>query len=289
MARKLETTPPLGEEGYARTFAVLTTTTTEYIAMNKIAGKVITESNFDQKPVQMLSVGAGTGHFEVQLVKDLGLKLEYIFAIEPNTKHVPDLEAALKSFDVEYDISKSFFNKDFEFDKDCERAKQNFDFILFSHSLYGFDDPFEAISHATKFLKPSGKMLIINQGSPSSAELFTYLMNNSDPDVFPAGKVIGNHSLTAEKMISYFQKEHPSLPMSLIEEMTYVDFDSFVRKTGEEGNDEAVSFFLQAEYKNLSKEAQNDIYNIVASECELIDDKYCRRHLCVGIVLSLEV
>ena len=291
MTQHLETTPPLSEEGYARTFATLVAITTEYTAMSKIARQVITDNDFDKKPVRMLSIGAGTGHFEQELVKELGLKLEYIFAIEPNKKHVVELETALKSLEVKYDISKSFFNKEFKFDEEGEPGVQvtQFDLILFSHCLYVFDDPYEVVMHATNFLEPSGKIIMFNQGDPSGAELFTYLENKSDPSIFPAGKTINNHSLTAGKIISHFRTNSPDLPISVLEEASHINMDSFIRKTGGPGNDHVVSFLLQAEYGDLSREAQDRIYEIAAEQCELIDGKYWRRHPCVGIVLSPRV
>jgi len=287
MAENLETTAPLSEEGYARTFATLVAITTEYTAMMSIARKVIHESQFDTKPVRMLSIGAGTGYFEVRLVKELGLKLQYICAIEPNPKHVAELEDSLKSLNVQHDVSQAFFNKDFEFDEQLKAATgQKFDFVLFSHSLYGFAEPFEAITHATNFLKPKAKMLIINQGKPSSAELFNYLVEKSDPNIFSAKKCIGNHSLTAENIISHFQNKHADMPMTIVKECTFVDLDSFVRKTGDADGNDVVSFFLQADYSHLSRVAKDTIYDIVVSDCQLINEKYFRRHMCVGIVLS---
>jgi ubiquinone/menaquinone biosynthesis C-methylase UbiE len=286
MAENLETTPPLSEEGYARTFATLAAITTEYTAMMNIARKVIHDNQFDTKPVRMLSIGAGTGYFEARLVRELGLKLEYIFAVEPNPEHVAALEDSLKSLNVQHDISRAFFDRNFEFNEQFKAPEQCFDFILFSHSLYRFDDPFEAITLATNFLKPTGKMLIIHQGEPSSAELFNYLVKKSNPKIFSAKKCIGDHSLTAEKMMSHFHENHADIPMTIVKESTFVDVDSFIRKSGDPGSDHVVSFFLQAEYKDLSEEAKDSVYDIVASDCKLINGKYFRRHMCVGIVLS---
>ena len=286
MARRLETTPPLSQEEYARTFATVIAKTTEYTAMKNIAKSVITDNKLDTSPIHMLSVGAGTGGFEMDLVRELGLKLNYICAIEPNYDHGVVLETALRNLDVEYDINRSFFSKDFEFSEESKAAKLSFDLILFSHSLYGFDDPDGAVAHATNFLKPNGKILVLHQGAPGSADLFTFLTSKSDPKIFSARKTFVDHSLTAETIISRLKENYPNIPMKVFQEKTYVDVDSFVRKTSEPNRDNVISFFLQAEYKDLSEEAQEDIYKMVVGKCTVIDGKYFRAHLCVGIVLS---
>ena len=48
-----------------------------------------------------------------------------------------------------------------------------------------------------------------------------------------------------------------------------------------------MSFFLQAEYQDLSEEARKHVKEIVIKNCDLVDDKYILRHACAGIVVSL--
>jgi len=283
--RNLETTPPLTEEQYARNWLDFTDVSTEYEVMSRIACKFITDNKFDEKPVKMLSVGAGRGNFEVVLVKELGLKLDYICAIEPNSTHVKDLQTSLGSLGTEFDICSSFFNTDFQFEENkCDK----FDFIFFSHSLYGFEDPHGAVLHATKFLNPGGKMLIFNQGDGATAAIFTYLTERSDPDIFSPRKCIGDHSLTAEKIVSELEEKSNNLTISTTQERCYEDVDDFVRRTDNPGRDYKIDFSLQAEYGRLSEEARNHIYRMVIDNCEVVQGRYKWRHWCVGIVVSTQ-
>ena len=63
--------------------------------------------------------------------------------------------------------------------------------------------------------------------------------------------------------------------------------DEFVRDMNGSGNDEIVSFFLQAEYQDLSEEARKHVYEIVIKHCDVVNDKYLIRHPCAGIIISL--
>ena len=283
-----ETAAPLTIEGYARTFARLVANSTEYDLMASISKKVILENNFDKEPVRMLSIGAGRGQFEAMLVRKLGLNLGYIYAIEPNTIHAQLLEIELKSLDAQYDIDTSFFNKEFEIESKYETAENPlFDLILISHSLYSFEDPFGAVSHAVKFLNPRGKILIFHQGETASCEMYTYMINRSDPNIFNNSLTLSNHTLTASKITSFIQVEHPELVVSVQEEITHMCVDEFVRDMNGSGNDEIVSFFLQAEYQDLSEEARKHVYEIVIKHCDVVNDKYLIRHPCAGIIISL--
>ena len=281
-----ETAAPLTSEGYARTFARLSANTTEYDLMASISKKVILENNFDKEPARMLTIGAGRGNFEAMLVRELELKLGYIYAIEPNAAHVPLLETELKSIGAKYDIDTSFFNKEFELKYKTESPL--FDLILLSHSLYSFEDPFGAVSHATKFLSPRGKILIFHQGDTASSEMYTYMINRSDPNIFNTSLTLSNHTLTASQITAFIQVEHPELIVSVQEEITHMCVDEFVRDVNGSRNDELISFFLQAEYQDLSEEARKHVYEIVLRNCDVVNDKYLIRHPCAGIIISLK-
>ena len=283
---KLESAPPLTEEEYARVFSVFANISDEYEVMARMASTFITKNKFNENPVKMLSVGAGRGNFELKLVRELGLKLDYIYAVEPNAKHVSELHSILGSLGTEYDISSSFFNTEFQFEESkCDK----FDFILFSHSLYGFKDSRGSVHYASKFLKPEGKLVIFNQGEGATAAIFTYLMDKSDPKIFSPGQCIGDHSLTATKIMSQLKEDSSNLTISTMRERCYEDVDDFVRRVNSPERNYKIDFSLQAEFDKLSEEAKNHIYDMVVKNCDVIQGRYQWRHWCVGIVVSLKV
>lgn len=284
----LETTTPLTMEGYARTFARFVSHSNQYDIMASIAKKFILENNFDKEPVHMLSIGAGIGNFERMLVQKQGLKLEYLYAIEPNPAHVPLLETELESLGAEYDIDTSFFSTEFEFDE--KYGSPLFDIIMLSQCLYTVEDPFEAVSYAVKFLKPHGKIIIFLEGESVSSELYTYMINRSDPNIFSSSLTHGDHNLTALKITSYIRVKHPELIVSVLEDNTYLHVDEFIREQGGSminDDTDGVSFLLQAEYQDLSGEARRDVYEIVKRNCDIVDGKYLLRISCAGIIVSL--
>ena len=56
---------PMNRADYAKTFQTYLKRCTQYDAMMIIARKLIQNKTLDERPVKMLSIGAGTGHFEV--------------------------------------------------------------------------------------------------------------------------------------------------------------------------------------------------------------------------------
>jgi hypothetical protein len=97
--RMLETAPPLTQEEYARSrlaFAEVGSSN-EHEVLLSMAKRFITENKFDKNPIRLLDIGAGRGDLEIKLVKDLGLKLDYVCAIEPISVQVKELKIALDS------------------------------------------------------------------------------------------------------------------------------------------------------------------------------------------------
>ena len=234
-------------------------------------------------PTFIFSIGAGRGNFEKTLVQNLGLKVKYICAIEPNPTLAEELDAVLNSLETECKIIHSYFDKDFEFEEgSCEK----FDLILFSHSLYAFQRPHEMVLHATNFLNPGGKILVLLLGAGSCQHLVEYLANKSDPNVYSLNKLINDNSLRPEKLVMPLVDKSLSLSISVMEEAYYDCFDDFVRKTGAPGCFESMSFFLQAEYEALNEDTKEYIYRTIVNNCVLMDGKYYWKQKNVGIVVE---
>ena len=239
------------------------------------------------------------------MVRELGLNLGYICAIEPNKEHVIKLEQGLQGLGVEHDVDTSFFDKNFSFEQEHQ---DKFDVILFCQSLYGFADPHGAVLHATNFLKPTGKMLILIQGEGAKPDVFSYLAGRSDPRVFSPRKCFGDHSLTAEKIASKLRgtsrdlkqesrdsKQHSrdlkqesrDLKITTMQDLRYIDVDEFVRRTDTAERDFKVDFMLQAKYEKLSEEARRVVYDMVVEGCDVMQGRYKLRNMCGGIIVSL--
>ena len=286
MTYPLETAPPLTNDRYIETFASFRGKTDEWSMMSCVAGKFISDNDFDKKPVRMPSIGAGTGMFEKDLVERRGLLLEYVYVIEPNSLHRALLDQTLKSLGIPYDIDGSYFGEDFNL-KINGKQPSKFDIILLSHVLYGIDHPYQAVFQLQKFLKPGGKVLIFClEETDAAPELFKYLTENSDPSVFNPQLAIQDHSVTVQKIMSYIQVECPELVVSLMKYTARADVDDFVRRDGSIRNDDVITFFAQAEYSQLSDRAQKEVYDIVLKHCDVVNGKYFIRTYGAAIVIS---
>lgn len=212
------------------------------------------------------------------------LKLKFICAIEPNAHLAGELDQALGNLGVEYHIIQSFFNNKFNFD---DELSEKFDLILFSHSLYSFQDPWEVVLHSANFLKPDGKILILISGSSCIfLSLKEYVASKSDPNIYSISKCIASQNVTGEMIIRHSEKSRSSLSTLVMEEFVYLNVDDFVRKTGASGCSDAISFFLQVEVERLSEGTKEQIYRKVADKCVVRDGKYCLTWPNFGIVVS---
>ena len=171
----LETARPLTEQEYTDLFAMFQNKC-DYAAEFDITKQVVSENHFNKKPVSMLSVGAGTGHIEMSLVKEAGLSLEYLYALEPNRERTGMLRSNLDKNSIKHDIDTRFFSKNIKIrtqadvhEEKIETNSENtefsaqpysseFGFIFMSHCVYHFVEPCVKIKRACEYLKPGGRL-----------------------------------------------------------------------------------------------------------------------------------
>lgn len=291
MGRELKldkkTISPLTEEGYTRTFAALVDrNSTEYDVMLDMTRELLTESKFYKEPgIRMLSVGAGRGHLEERMVKELGLKLECFVGVEPVALHAKILTGVMERLGVPHHVHNSYFHKEFQFDE--KHGNQKYDLILFSHCLYGFDDPYGAVTHAVKFLNPWGKILIFIQPEPKDTCWFKLSSNLPDNNLTETRPTIEYHELTAQKIQSHIQKYYTEISVFLTEKLGHVNVDKFVRAGEESRDDDVIYFFLLAEYRDLSREDREKVHQIVVECCDVVEGEYLMRQECAGVLISV--
>ena len=292
LIKRVETAKPLSEEEYAKIFISILPCIEEYDSSITIVKKFIENSNFDGKLVDMLSIGAGTGNFEERIVRELNVNLNYIYAIEPNEGHVINLQNKLTNLDVNFDVDTSYFSSDYELDGSRTSGKtlhndMKFDIVLISYSINCFNNPCDIVNHASKFLRAGGKILIIHQGESAVSEVYSYLLINSDPQVFSADKTISDMSMTDKIITSGMLEKYPELDVKTMEEPAYTLVDDFIRNNKDMADRfNIVSLFLQANFLHLSEASQKYVYDCISNTCSLIDNRYYMCHPVVGIIVS---
>jgi hypothetical protein len=152
---------------------------------------------------------------------------------------------------------------------------------MFSHCLFGFADPYRAVAHAAQFLKPAGKILVFHQDESVCSELYC------DPNIFSPRLTQVNHALTAEKIAAFLKFQYPDLCVTLKIDTSLIDVDEFVRASDDTRDNDVITFYLQAEYRDLSGPGRTEVHDIVMKHCDIVDGKYLVRHPAAAIIVSV--
>jgi anti-anti-sigma factor len=151
---------PLTDKEYAVCFNAYKSRSTEFTAMVRWLKEEFITDIVGKKSMNILSIGSGTGDFDLtlmKLIKERVPEISYV-AFDPNEEHngiffkrVQESQIDLKSFQI---IPKPFRE---------EEIRGNFDIIHLTHCLYYIEDRKEAIRQAFELLKPHGSLLIFHQ------------------------------------------------------------------------------------------------------------------------------
>jgi len=262
----------LDENEYAETFSTFIERSSEYGEMLKLATPVV--DSFGQRPIDLLSVGAGTLCFERDLIEKIGLKVNYLYAIEPNEKHLEELKSAITELNLSYDIDPVYFTTEFSTEK-------RFDMILMSHSMYCMTDFVGAMLKAKSLLKPNGKLIIFNQGEQGGYELYTRFIGQADL----SGRPINDHLISSKELaealannaVSYEVRYGPSV----------MEVHDFIMRKATPNTNHVVSFLLQTKYDFLAENLQNEIYDMVKERSSIGQDgKYVLTHPTAMIIVQ---
>ena len=212
----------------------------DVIVRNGIIRPII--QKYGGKSMDVMSIGAGVGWLEDEIIRHPDLKVNRMLAIEPNPKHAKKLrEKAENWLDTFYEIDSA------EFDEFYETTKR-FDVILIVHTLYYIRNPIGAVIKAKSFLKPEGKIMIVIRGKEGGSELTSYI--NTQVELVQPMYV---HSLedSDELVKGLVQNKIKCCFQNFTDHFDVTDF--IERKDTPTCND-IISFFLQTKYENLDKE-----------------------------------
>ena len=186
----------------------------------------------------LLDIGAGTGHFTRQILKESRVPVRSYTAIEPSADHIRHLEGNLRDLSVKRMIIPEFFTPRTD-------LKTKFDLILLSHSTYCFlPDPEPFLLHAFSFLNPGGKAVIYN-GTPST---FCYLLNLLHKDILPMERVT-NPFFTSWQIRDILEKNQ--IPHSVTYLSGYLRGAEVFRPENESLMNELITFSLMVEAESL--------------------------------------
>ena len=160
----------LSEKEYANVFSTYLTKSTQRQSMLEASKSVI--DGFGGKAIKLMSIGAGTGCVEESLVLACGLKLEYFYAIEPNSLYVVKLRDTFSRLNIAFKIDQDYFTPEME-------ISDTFDMVLMSHCLYYMEDPLKSMIKARSLLKHDGKVIIFHETDKGGYELQSHFLKHA--------------------------------------------------------------------------------------------------------------
>ena len=161
---------PLTEEEYSHAFKAFLRCSDHLSDMLGLIEPVV--ASFSGKPVSVMSIGAGTGCFEDEMVRKLGLKISHFHAVEPNKDlHKLLTQTMLSWQNVKFKIEEKYFTEEYE-------TRHKFDLILMSHCLYNMDNVPKVLSKARSLLEENGKLAVFIHSEIGGPELYKHAINS---------------------------------------------------------------------------------------------------------------
>jgi SAM-dependent methyltransferase len=259
----LYTVHPLTEEQYAQIFETFVQRSTEYQAM------VDWSCNNLKRCDSMLSIGAGTGHFDRSIIGIVQPSIYY--GIEPNPAHFEQLKCMLLDPKIDQDshIQMKYFDQNTMIDR-------KFDLIIMSHSLYHMPNPIQMIQHARSFLNPGGQLVIYirtDQGicefCKRYAKYFDWTDLNCPYDDLSMSMETISAGLTVESILHQTFKE-----------MAVIDLKDVPNNV--DVTNQLLSFFIQTDAWKLPSSLRDQM--IADLKAESMDQKFV--HPCGMIVIN---
>lgn len=254
----------INEGEYADVFSTFIAKSTEYDTMLQLIKSCI--DNLDGRAVKVLSVGAGTGCMEDDLIHKFGLNMDYFYAIEPNSSHQTELEKTISRWGLKNKIDTRYFDPETKID-------DSFDLILMSHCMYCMTDPLGAMLHAMSLLKPGGRVIIFNQSDKGGYELYSRFITNASLNRRP----INDHAISCNELSAMLNRS--GIHHETKQGSSTLEVDDFLRRRNTPTANDVITFFLQTRFENLSEDMKLDIFDMTLERSfENSDGKYVFKH-----------
>ena len=207
--------------------------------------------SFSGRPIDFLDIGAGFGFWEKMLITELGLSINYYYAIEPDHQHRERLMLTISQLNLtNLTVDERFFTKE----TDLERK---FDLIFVSHMLYSIENPEDFLIRACFHLKPGGKLIILHQGK-KGVKLCDYIKELVD---FPMGRC-KNHSLATDDFSSMLTRRNVKHAHHRAPDF-YSDITEFIEKRSAEDAYDTVNCYILTSYEKLPVAIQENLYKFL--------------------------
>ena len=253
----------LTDAEYAQCFDLFKTISTEWDAISNWLKYVCIPELGLKSSVDVLSVGSGTGDFDLTLIGLLEETCPHIMytAVDPNTEHNRIFSDRVKNSGTSLD---SFRIIPEPFQDDTVRGQ--FDLIHLTHCLYYIPERKIAIQSAYDMLKPGGSLLVFHQtalGVNEVQRLFMRRVKGDEKEMF-----------SAHDLLEIIDTLH--LPFKFDILISDLDVTDIVEDTPK--GRQLMEFFLEANLKGCDDGLLSEIRSYVADNCRIADGRYYLFH-----------
>lgn len=257
--------PMLTQEEYAKCFNVFVKRSHEYEEMMK--GMIDCVSSMNNNSIRMLSIGAGTGYFDKNILETLkfrGINVEY-YAFEPNPVHLKGLQKRIPDGRIIGDYYRSDSTHETIIDK-------KFDIILLCQCLYPMPDPYEIVVSTLKLLSPNGRTIVFHHSDGDMTNYVKHFNKFMDPN----RKVRDDQTLSAQDIARYLTIRNIKFQFRELD--GYIDMTDIWNETNQLY--EMITFFIQTNSRHLSE----DLYEKMVDKLkkDTYDDRY---HHSTGMII----
>jgi SAM-dependent methyltransferase len=254
---------PLSDKEYAECFNVFKKISTEWEAIEEWLRDEFLPHVQNTERTDVLSVGSGTGEFDLALMKLMRSKVSHIVyrAIDPNSEHNRIFQRQYEDSEVHVD-SLEIIPKPFG----LEKIDGAFDLIHMTHCLYYIPDRKAAIRHAYELLKPDGSLLIFHQTALGINEVqraFMRRVKGDEKEMFSSYDVL--------KLL-----EALGIPCQY--HLVISDLDVTDCVEGNATGKQLLCFFLESHIESLEATLHEEIVAFLKENCRLVNGRYLLFH-----------
>ncbi len=258
---------PLSDKEYAECFNVFKGISTEWNAiMDWIERDFLPAASppaATEKPMEILSIGSGTGDFDLAFMKALQTRVRDISytALDPNEEHnavffrkFHESGLNIRSFRI---LPKPFRGED---------AEGPYDLIHLTHCLYYIPDRKEAIRQTFELLRPGGFLLIFHQTPIGINEIqreFMRRVKGSETEMFSTRDI---------------QKLFEELGIQFKFDILVSDLDVTDCIEDNARGKLLLNFLLESDLKDLDNSLREEIISMLKETCRYENGRYYLFH-----------
>jgi len=256
---------PLTDKEYAECFNAFKRVSTEWTAMGQWLAKEFLPLMTDRDSAKILSIGSGTGDFDLTLMRLLQKEISDInyVALDPNPEHNSIFSERYKSSELKLS-SFHIIPKPFG---ECN-LQERFDLIHMTHCLYYITNRKDAILQAYNLLNPGGILLIFHQTSMGINEIQRAYLK----------RVKGNEKemFSAHDILRIFVELELKVNFDIL--ISDIDVTDCIAEN-DDGR-KVLNFFLESDLDGLDRSLKEEILQTLKSICRAEGGRYFLFHPC---------